>query len=104
MQPTYPYTNLPTILSLVSTKKKGCYEATRLLLRQKRSTWRWGELIRSYFTYREDKMINISSNEFSRSFIRTRKSTLPPSVQWSNLQVLLHTLWTNVKEQRSRRT
>ena len=102
-QPTYPCTNLTTILSLVSTKKKGCYEATRLLLRQKRSTWRWGELIRSYFTYREDNMINISSNEFSRSFIRTRKSTLPPSVQWSNLQVLLRTLWTNVKEQRSRR-
>ena len=102
-QPSYPPINLTTILSLTSTKKKGCFEATRLLLRQKRSTWKWGEQIRSYSTYRNDNLINISSMEFSRSFLRTRRSTLPPSIQWSNLQTLLRTLWTNVKEQRSRR-
>ena len=102
-QHSYPATNITTIHSLTSSKKKGCYEATRLYLRKERSEWEWGEHIRSFFTYRNDDLINITSNEFRRSFCRTRSSTLPPSMQWTSLQVLLRTIWTNLKEQRSRR-
>ena len=60
-------------------------------------------MVRSYFTYNRDNLINISSVEFSKSFYRSRRSTLPPAVQWNSLQILLRTLWTNVKEQRSTR-
>ena len=92
-----------TIKSLIGIFKSGCHAATRLLLRQQRSGWEWGDMIRSYFTYSRDQLINISSVEFSKSFYRSRRSTLPPSMQWNSIQILLRTLWTNVKEQRTTR-
>ena len=64
-QHSYPATNITTIHSLTSSKKKGCYEATRLYLRKERSEWEWGEHIRSFFTYRNDNLINITFNKFS---------------------------------------
>ena len=101
------YSHLPssstTLVSLVRTNKSGCNAATRLILKEMRKNWEWGDFIKSFFTYSRDDLINISSEEFSKSFYRSRRSTLSPSVQWNSLQVLLRTLWTNVKEQRSSR-
>ena len=90
-----------TIQSLTSARTTGCHEATRLLLRHQRDDWEWGDFPRSYSTYRRDNLITISANEFSKSFIRSRSNTLPPSVQWTSLQILLRSLWTNLKEQRT---
>ena len=92
-----------TVKSLLGIFKSGCHAATRLLLKQQRDGWEWGDMIRSFYTYSRDNLINISSVEFSKSFYRSRRSTLPPSVQWNSIQVLLRTLWTNVKEQRTMR-
>ena len=87
-----------TMQSLIATTRSGCQEATRLLLKQQRRDWTWGEIPRSYFTYRQDQLINLTPQQFSNAFRRVRRSTLSPSMQWTSLQVLLRTLWTNVKE------
>ena len=79
----------------------GCHDATRLLLRHQREDWEWGDFPRSYSTYQHDNLITISANEFSKPFYRTRSNTLSPWVQWTSLQILLRTLWTNLKEQRT---
>ena len=92
-----------TIQSILRAQKSGCQHATRLLLRQQRQHWTWGETPRSYFTYQNDGAINITSRQFSNCFARTRRSLLPPSMQWTSLQVLLRTLWTNYKEARTTR-
>ena len=95
---SYVLSPLTTILSLLSVKSSGCQEASRLLLKQQRRDWTWGDFPRSYFTYTLEQRIGISSQQFSASFRRTRSSTLPPSFQWTSMQILLRTLWTNVKE------
>ena len=82
----------------LSVKKSGCQEASRLLLKQQRRDWTWGEFPCSYFTYTQEQRIGISAQQFSAVFRRTRGSTLPSSFQWTSLQVLLRTLWTNIKE------
>ena len=87
-----------TIRSLITAKQAGCFEATRLLLKQERRGWSWGEFPHSFLTYSQDHLIDISSQQFSMAFKRTRSSTLAPSIQWTSLQVLLRTLWTRVKE------
>ena len=98
---SYAPGSITTIQSLIATRPSGCYEATRLLLRHQREDWEWGEFPRSFSTYQRDNLITISANEFSKSFSRTRSNTLPPSVQWTSLQILLRTLWTNLKEHRT---
>ena len=79
-------------------KQSGCFEASRLLLKQERRGWSWGEFPHSFLTYTQDHLIDISSQQFSMAFKRTRSSTLSPSIQWTSLQVLLRTLWTRIKE------
>ena len=95
--------DITTIQSLIRTQDSGCWEATRLLLTHERDGWEWGHFPRSYSTYLSDGRINISSQEFSRSFYLTRNSALSPAVQWTSLQILLRTLWTKVKENRTLR-
>ena len=77
--------------------------ATRLLLSIQRQDWVWGDCPRSYSTYLRDGIINISSAQFSAALTRSRRTSLSPSVQWTSIQILLRTLWTNVKEQRTSR-
>ena len=90
--------HMTTIQGLLATRRTGGYEATRLILRQQRTGWDWGDFPRSFFTYSRDQLISLSATEFSRSFYSIRSSTLPPSVQWTSFQIMLRTLWTNVKE------
>ena len=92
-----------TIQSLVSKYPSGCSQATNLLLRAIRDQWDWGPFPRSYATYLNENMIQISPSQFSASFIRTRASLLPPAVQWSSYSILLRTMWTRVKEARTQR-
>ena len=92
-----------TLRSLITAKQSGCSEATRLLLKQERRGWSWGEFPHSFLTYSQDHLIDISSQQFSMAFKRTRSSTLSPSIQWTSLQVLLRTLWTRVKESNTAR-
>ena len=97
------FENKSTIQSLVSKYPAGCSQATNLLLRAEREQWEWGPFPRSYSTYLNENMIQISPSQFSASFIRTRASLLPPAVQWSSISILLRTFWTRVKEARTLR-
>lgn len=102
---TLPSTPLPetitTIQSLARAQSSGCQVATRLLLKQQRQDWSWGEYPRSYSTYLNDGLISITPAQFSQSMLRSRQTLLPPAVQWTSIQCQLRTLWTNVKEQRT---
>ena len=95
---SYAQSSMTTIQSLLATRQSGGYEATRLLLKQQRNGWDWGDYPRSFFTYSRDQLISITAAEFSRAFYYVRGSTLPPSIQWTSFQIMLRTLWTNVKE------
>ena len=95
---SYTLLQSTTMRSLITAKQSGCFEASRLLLKQERRGWSWGEFPHSFLTYTQDHLIDISSQQFSMAFKRTRSSTLSPSIQWTSLQVLLRTLWTRIKE------
>ena len=97
------YETVSTLQSLIRAQKSGCGQASRLLLQQQRSQWQWGQFPRSFSTYLADNMTNISSSEFSKALAKTRSNLLPPSIQWTSIQVFLRTLWTNVKEARTTR-
>ena len=92
-----------TAQSLLRVHPSGCQVATRLLLSIQRQHWEWGDFPRSYSTYLRDGIINLSSAQFSAALTRSRRTSLPPSVQWTSIQILIRTLWTNVKEQRTAR-
>ena len=98
------FENISTLQSLVRASPTGCRQATRLLLREQRTTWQWGEFPRSFSTFLSEDMINISARDFSKSFCRTRSNLLPPPIQWTSLTILLRTMWTNVKEANTSRT
>ena len=102
-----PATPLPdtitTIQSLTRACKNGCQIVNRLLLKQARQEWEWGEFPRSYSTYQQDGLISISPTQFSQALSRSRRTLLMPAVQWTSIQIQLRTLWTNVKEQRTNR-
>ena len=95
--------NITTIQSLARAHTSGCQVATRLLLKQQRQEWSWGQFPRSYFTYLNDGLVSITPSQFSHAMRRTRQTLLPPSVQWTSVQCHIRTLWTNVKEQRTTR-
>ena len=57
-----------------------------------------GPVPRSFKTFREDGLLNISPREFIGAFMSVRQTCLLPSVQWTNIQILTRTLWTNLKE------
>ena len=100
-----PATPLPdtitTIQSLTRACKAGCQIVNRLILKQARQEWEWGEFPRSYSTYQQDGQISISPTQFSQALSRSRRTLLMPAVQWTSIQIQLRTLWTNVKEQRT---
>ena len=78
--------------------RTGCNVATRLLLQQERQSWPWGEVPRSFYTYTQDNLINITAQQFSAAFTRTRRLIVSPPSIWTSTSILLRTLWTNVKE------
>ena len=69
-----PATHLPetisTFQSLVRVHSSGCQVATRLLLKNQRQEWEWGDMQRSYSTYLRDDLIEITSAQFSASLCR----------------------------------
>ena len=95
--------NKTTIQAIVGKYPSICSQATNLLLREIREEWECGGFPRSYHTYQNENMIQISHTQFSACFLRTRASLLPPAVQWSSFSILLRTLWTKVKESRTLR-
>ena len=63
----------------------------------------WGEMPRSFATYLSDGLVNINSQQFSKSLHKTRSNHLPPATQWTSITIFLRTIWTNVKEANTRR-
>ena len=92
------FEKISTLQSLVRSRRTGCSHATRLLLQEQRSAWPWGDTPRSFYTYNNDRLININAKQFSRALSKIRANTLPPPVQWTSIQIFMRTLWTNVKE------
>ena len=95
-------TNQTALDSIVHQYTKGCSAANRLLLHADREQWPQGEVPPSHRTYRRDGVTQIDEASFMEAFISVYKSVLLPSIKWTSLQVLLRTLWTKVKESRSR--
>ena len=79
---SHPSTPIPetitTIQSLARAHTSGCQVATRLLLKQQRQDWSWGEFPRSYGTYLNDGLVSITPSQFSQSICRSRHTLLPP--------------------------
>ena len=92
----------PTVL-LFSREGKICAQVTKLMLEKMRSEWAWGNRLRSHFTYENDGLIDMDSVAFSRSLAYTRRNTLLPSIQWTNIQIFIRSFWTNKKEAGTRR-
>ena len=92
-----------TLQSLVRSKRTGCNPASRLILKDQRKTWDWGEIPRSFATYLAEGLINMNSTQFSKSLHRTRSNYLPPGTQWTNITIFLRTVWTNLKEANTRK-
>ena len=90
------------LVSLVRLYSKGCSAANGLLLRAEREQWPQGEVPPSHRTYLQDGVTQIDQTSFMKAFKSLYKSELLPAVKWTSLQVLLRTLWTKVKESRSR--
>ena len=94
---------ITTLQSLVRSRRTGCNPASRLILKDQRKTWDWGEIPRSFATYLAEGLVNINSQQFSKSLHRTRSNYLPPGTQWTNITIFLRTVWTNLKEANTRR-
>ena len=95
-------TNQTALESVIFQYSKGCSAANRLLLRAERELWPQGEVPPSHRTYQRDGVTQLDETSFMNAFISVYKSELLPSLKWTSLQVLLRTLWTKVKEFRSR--
>ena len=72
-QTAYTFHNMSSLQSLVKASNAGCSTATRLLLKQQRSTWQWGEAPKSYSTYLNDGQVTITAKEFATAMQRTKK-------------------------------
>ena len=95
-------TNQTALASIVGQYAKGCSAANSLLLRAEREQWPQGEVPPSHRTYTRDGITQMNENSFMAAFTSVYKSELLPSFKWTSLQILLRTLWTKVKESRSR--
>ena len=95
-------TNQTALESVIFQYSKGCSAANRLLLCAERELWPQGEVPPSHRTYHSDGVTQLDETSFMNAFISVYKSELLPSLKWTSLQVLLRTLWTRVKESRSR--
>ena len=89
--------------SYIRSRRTGCNPASRLILKDQRKTWDWGEIPRSFATYLAEGLVNINSQQFSKSLHRTRSNYLPPGTQWTNITIFLRTVWTSLKEANTRR-
>ena len=93
-----------TPLELLVTKyPTGCSAATEVLLAKERQTWTWGECPRAHHTYAQDGLNDITQKEYSIGLERIRNSLTLPAQKWTASQIMLRTLWTAVKEARTRR-
>ena len=99
---TVRQTDQTALESIVTKYAKGCSAANRLLLRDDRERWARGPVPPSHHTYTRDGITQIEPDAFMAAFTSVYKSNLLPSLKWTSLQVLLRTLWTKVKESRSR--
>ena len=97
MESTHP------LVRLVGRYSTGCSAATQVLLKANRLKWEWGPVPRSFKTFREDGILNIMPQEFIGAFMSVRQTCLLPAVQWTSLQILTRTLWTNLKESNTAR-
>ena len=95
--------NQTALESLVFKYRKGCSAANNVLLREQRLKWPQGEVPPSHRTYTNDGITQISKESFLDAFSSVYKSDLLPSIKWTSLQILLRTLWTQVKESNSSR-
>ena len=48
-------------------------------------------------------MINLSADTFMRNLARIRRNTLAPAIQWTSIQIFLHTLWLRKNEGNTRK-
>ena len=92
-----------TLQSILRANKSGCNLVTSLLLTEQRQCWTWGNIPRSYHTYSIDRGISIPASLFSSALQRVKSSILPPQFLWTSIQIFLRTLWTKVKEAKTRR-
>ena len=88
--------------SIITKYKKGCSAANDLFLRADRLEWPQGEVPPSHKIYTDAWITQISKEEFMGAFVNVYKSALPPNIKWTSLQVLLRTLWTQLKESSAR--
>ena len=96
-------TNQTALESIVFKYSKGCSAANDLLLRAPRLRWPQGEVPPSHRTYTNSGITQISKDSFLDAFTSVYKSEVLPSIKWTSLQVLLRTLWTQVKESNTTR-
>ena len=96
-------TNQTALESIVFKYSKGCSAANDLLLRAPRLRWPQGEVPPSHWTYTNSGITQISKDSFLDAFTSVYKSEVLPSIKWTSLQVLLRTLWTQVKESNTTR-
>ena len=96
-------TDQTALESLVFKYKKGCSTANNVLLREQRLHWPQGEVPPSHRTYTNDGITQISKESFLDAFTSVCKSDLLPSIKWTSWQILLRTLWTQVKESNTSR-
>ena len=96
-------TNQTALESIVFKYSKGCSAANDLLLRASRLRWPQGEVPPSHRTYTNSGITQISKESFLDAFTSVYKSEVLPSIKWTSLQVLLRTLWTQVKESNTTR-
>ena len=91
-------TNQTAMESLLFRYKKGCSAANSVLLRAQSLRWSQGEVPPSHRNYTNDGITQISEESLLDAFTTVYKSELLPSIKWTSLQILLRTLWTQVKE------
>ena len=98
-----PCPTLTTLPSIIKSTSKGCSFYTKIILWEKRQLWTWGDCPKSFSTYQQEQLINISQENFIGSWNEIRKSKTTPSTQWTSFQINLRTLWNKKKEHNTRR-
>lgn len=88
---------------LVTKYPTGCSAATEVLLTEDRQTGTWGESPRAHHAYAQEGLNDIMQKEYSIGLERIRNSLTLPAQKWTASQIMIRTLWTAVKESRTRR-
>ena len=95
--------NLTTMQSVFRRWKKGSGFYTKMILWERRTEWEWGHYPRSFWTYRQQGLIDMESEDFIKEMSTVKKMLVSPSIRWTALQIYIRTLWTKKKESRSTR-